>query len=395
MKIFWKELPIKQLCYKVIDYRGKTPPKVSSGIKLVTARVIKEGRILEDVKHEYISEYLYSEVMRRGIPQINDILITTEAPLGQIALVKTGEKIALAQRIILLRPNLDKVTPYFLYSMLRSPLIQSKLSSKATGTTVAGIKNQELQKVMVPIPTLMEQKKIANILACYDSLIENNLKQIKLLEELAQITYKEWFIHLRFPGYENTPINLDTGLPKNWGKVKLKRVIKLNYGKALKSDQRILGTIPVYGSSGIIGWHNESLVNGPGIVVGRKGNVGNVFWTENNFCPIDTVYFVTSKYSLHFIYFSLKQLKFDSHDAAVPGLNREAAYALEINLPNQRLLSTFSNYAIKIFSSIEILKKQNRLLKEARDILLPRLMTGLIDVEKYDSAKLLEKAITA
>ncbi|MFM7189247.1 MAG: restriction endonuclease subunit S, partial [Microcystaceae cyanobacterium] len=117
-----------------------------------------------------------------------------------------------------------------------------------------------------------------------DDLIENNRRRIELLEESARLLYREWFVYLRFPGHEHTPI-ID-GIPQGWEKNILKNVGFLNYGKTLKQDERIDGQYPVFGSGGIIGTHNKFLVEAPGIIVGRKGSIGNVFWTEENYYPI-------------------------------------------------------------------------------------------------------------
>ena len=223
-------------------------------------------------------------------------------------------------------------------------------------------------------------------------MIETNLKRIKLLEEMAQITYKEWFVRLRFPNHESTTINPETALPKGWAKTKLKEVLTLNYGRALKADTRVEGNIPVYGSSGIVGAHNEALIKECGIIIGRKGNVGSVFWSHDSFYPIDTVYFVTSKHMLPFLYFALKNSKFNNSDAAVPGLNRDAAYAVEIMLPSEAVEKKFSSIAQKNFKAIQLLEMKNIRLREARDILMPRLMTGVIDVESYHPALLLKEA---
>ena len=210
----WDENTLESLLSEVIDYRGKTPKKSDYGVKLITAKIIKNGRILTDGNFEYIRPEIYDETMRRGIPQKDDVLITTEAPLGEVAIIRSDEKIALAQRVILLRANRMKLAPFFLYYSLQSQLIQSRIKAKATGTTVFGIKNPELRSIKVPTPSLDYQQKIASILSAYDDLIENNLQRIQLLEEAAQLIYKEWFVNLRFPGHEHTKI-VD-GVPEGW-----------------------------------------------------------------------------------------------------------------------------------------------------------------------------------
>lgn len=115
---------IDEVTETLIDYRGKTPPKTTEGIKLITAKVIKDGFIL-DGNHEYIAEAIYDSWMRRGLPQQRDILITTEAPLGEVAQLKTGEKIALAQRVILLRGNPDLIDQDYYFQALKSPFVQA------------------------------------------------------------------------------------------------------------------------------------------------------------------------------------------------------------------------------------------------------------------------------
>jgi type I restriction enzyme S subunit len=141
------------------------------------------------------------------------------------------------------------------------------------------------------------QRRIADILSTYDDLIENNLRRMRILEEMSRGIYREWFVNFRFPGYENTNrIGSTLGpIPQGWGVSKLGNILELKYGKALKKEERRDGQYPVFGSSGILGYHDKSLVRGPGIIVGRKGNVGSVFWSDDDFFVIDTAYYVTSR----------------------------------------------------------------------------------------------------
>ncbi|ALU75571.1 hypothetical protein AUW17_10020 [Tenacibaculum dicentrarchi] len=150
-----------------VDYRGKTPPKVKEGILLVTAKNIKMGRIDYETSKEYIPKELYDEVMSRGIPKIGDILITTEAPLGNVASVDK-ENIALAQRVIKYRSNDNILYDNYLKYYMLSPLFQLLLEKESTGSTVKGIKGSRLHKLKVLIPPLKEQEKIASILNSVD-----------------------------------------------------------------------------------------------------------------------------------------------------------------------------------------------------------------------------------
>lgn len=253
-----------------------------------------------------------------------------------------------------------------------------KLNKYAGGAAQPLVTQSVLKEIDIDLPPLETQKRIAEILSAYDDLIENNLKRIKLLEEAAQNIYKEWFVNFRFPGSEHT--EFINGLPKGWKRKKVNDVLELNYGKGLKADNRIEGEFPVYGSSGIVGYHNQSLVSNPGIIVGRKGNVGSVFWAFDDFFPIDTVYYVSSSLSLYYLYYCLKGLNYVSSDAAVPGLNRNAAYQLELIVPNESEVLRFEEEIKPYFSMKRNLEIQNQKLKEARDILLPRLMNRTIEV---------------
>jgi type I restriction enzyme S subunit len=357
----------------------------------IRARDIGDGKInFTDPK--YITEETYNKISRYIVRESDVIITIVGANIGDIAYVSSEfDGANLTENAVKLTAKKGLVPLFLKYSLLPSD-VKQHMQIVASGAAQGKLGLYKIKKLSIPFPPLLIQQKIAGILSTYDDLIENNLKRIKLLEEMTQITYEEWFIRLRFPNYEFSTTNSTTGLPEGWVKIKLKEVLILNYGKALKADTRIEGTIPVYGSSGIIGTHNKALVEGCGIIVGRKGNVGSVFWSHGSFYPIDTVYFVTSIHTLPFIYCALKNSKFNNSDAAVPGLNRDAAYAIEITLPSETIEKQFSAMVEKNLLAIHLLEKQNQRLCEARDILLPRLMAGIIDAESYNPANLLKGA---
>jgi len=175
----------------IIDYRGKTPNKTSSGVPLITAKIVKGGRILP--VQEYIAESEYDTWMRRGHPQKGDILITTEAPLGEVAQLD-GRKVALAQRLITLRGKKGFLDNTFLKYLLQSHEVQHQIDGRASGTNVSGIKQSELRKVLLPIPDFPEQRAIAHILGSLDDKIELNRRMNETLEAMVQALFKSWFI---------------------------------------------------------------------------------------------------------------------------------------------------------------------------------------------------------
>ena len=219
----WKEYRLEEVIEEFIDYRGRTPKKVNSGIPLITAKIVKSGRI--NTPNEFIREEDYESWMTRGIPKKGDVILTTEAPLGEVAQITSNEKIALAQRIITLRSNSSLLDNTFLKYLLQSPIMQWRLSERASGTTVVGIKSSELRKVNVNIPSLEKQKKIVNILSSLDDKIELNNEMNKTLDEMAQSIFKRWFVDFEFPNEDGEPYKSSGGemveselgmIPKGW-----------------------------------------------------------------------------------------------------------------------------------------------------------------------------------
>lgn len=187
----WTELPLEDAMDAIIDYRGKTPRKTDSGIPLITAKIVKNGRI--NPTQEYIAEADYDAWMQRGIPQKGDVVLTTEAPLGEVAQLN-GDKIALAQRIITLRGKAGLLESDFLKYLLQSHEVQHQFDGRASGTTVSGIKQSELRKIVLRFPPLPEQKAIAHILGSLDDKIELNRRMNATLEGMAQALFKSWFV---------------------------------------------------------------------------------------------------------------------------------------------------------------------------------------------------------
>src|SRR5207247_2323714 len=153
---------------------------------------------------------------------------------------------------------------------------------------------------------------------------------------------------------------------QGWERLPLGERLTLHYGKALKEDQRIEGAIPVYGSSGIVGTHEVALTKGPGIIIGRKGNVGSVYWSSKDFWPIDTVYFVNAETSNLYLFYALKEMHFISTDVAVPGLNRDFAYSRPLLVPTKNLLREFLDLVSPMHAQIDKLDEQNQKLRAAR-----------------------------
>ncbi len=187
----WKEYLLEDVIEKFIDYRGKTPKKTDTGIPLVTAKVVKAGKILPP--NEFIAPEDYDSWMTRGLPEIDDVVLTTEAPLGEVALIK-DKNIALAQRIITLRGKENLLFNPFLKFYFQNETGQHELQSRASGTTVFGIKASVLKKVPVELPPLPEQKAIAAVLSSLDDKIDLLHRQNQTLEAMAATLFRQWFV---------------------------------------------------------------------------------------------------------------------------------------------------------------------------------------------------------
>lgn len=256
----WETYKLKQLCSEIVDCVNKTAPTsdVSTPYKMLRTSDIRDGKInLENLN--CVTKEVYEKWTRRGKLQKGDVIFTREAPLGEVGLVREEKNYFLGQRLVLFRANNKMCDGRFLmYSLLWHDNKQA-IISKGVGSTVAHLRVPECENIEIKVPDLDAQHRIADILSAYDDLIENNQKQIKLLEEAAQRLYKEWFVDLRFPGHENTKI-VD-GVPEGWRISLIYDVFDIKYGKNLPTSKITkAGQYPVYGASGVIGYYNEKTV---------------------------------------------------------------------------------------------------------------------------------------
>ncbi len=323
-------------------------------------------------------------ISTKKVFQKGDILFGSLRPYFR-KVVRPGFDGVCSTDITVIRAKEDTDT-IFLYYFIANQEFIDHATNISTGTRMPRANWKVLCESEWFFPPLSTQRKIAAILSAYDDLIESNLRRIKILEEMAQALYREWFIHFRFPGHEQVRL-VDSPLgkiPEGWKVVRLGDILELSYGKGLPERNRREGSIPVYGSSGLVGHHDMSLVKGPGVIVGRKGNVGSVFWSDSDFFPIDTVYFVSSTLPLRFLYYDLQTKNFINTDAAVPGLNRQQAYLLETILPPNHLLVSFCRISEVFQQQTSVLHKKHEILSRTRDLLLPKLISGELDVSELD-----------
>lgn len=256
---------------------------------------------------------------------------------------------------------------------------------------VPGLNRSAAISQKINLPTLPTQRKIAAILSAYDDLIENNLKRIKLLEEKAQLTYEEWFARMKFPGHETTAINKETDLPEGWEKMPLGEFTNVLKGKNITKSTIREGNVPVVaGGLSPAYYHDTPNTKNPVITVSASGaNAGFTNMYLEDVWASDCSYIDSTMCDYLFFVYALMihnqpKIYHFQKGAAQPHVYPKDLVRLEAVIPTKDLLTKFNKISMDIFDSIRLLTKQNQNLKEARDILLPRLMTGMIDVKQMN-----------
>ena len=345
------------------------------GIPVVMPKDLVGGKISE----ESIARVDKTHVERlcRHKIEVGDILYSRRGDVGRCAHVTKKEEGWLCGTGCL-RVTIDseKADSRFVFFQLQHPDTVGWVEKHAVGATMLNLNTTILSSVPIRLPALEIQKRIADILSAYDDLIENNQKQIKLLEEVAQRLYKEWFVDLRFPGHENTKI-VD-GVPEgHWGL--LQELINVNYGKDHKKAPES-GDVSVYGSGGLMRKCNKSLFSGEAVLIPRKGSLNNIMYVDETFWTVDTMFYATMKqpHTAIFVYFFVKSFDMYSMNigAAVPSMTTKILDAMNVLIPKDEILGKFDKQAKVCFDKIKTLQRQNEQLRKARDLLLPKLMSG-------------------
>ena len=351
------------------------------GIPVVMPKDLVGGKISE----ESIARVDKTHVERlcRHKIEVGDILYSRRGDVGRCAHVTKKEEGWLCGTGCL-RVTIDseKADSRFVFFQLQHPDTIGWVEKHAVGATMLNLNTTILSSVPIRLPALEIQKRIADILSAYDDLIENNQRQIKLLEEAAQRLYKEWFVDLRFPGHENTKI-VD-GVPEGWSRTNINGILTFHRGYDLTKNEMKAGRYPVIGSTSIIGYHNEFKIKGPGIVTGRSGSLGKYQLVWDDFWPHNTSLYISNYkgHNIFFVYSLLQTVDFASlnNGGAIPTLNRNVLSNIEVIEPEKKLRDVFAKIAEPQYQKIRNLEKQNDRLKTARDLLLPKFMSGEVEV---------------
>jgi type I restriction enzyme S subunit len=403
------ELPksLNDACEFIVDCLHATAPTESDGYPLIRTPNVGRGRLdLEDVYR--VSEDTYKTWTKRAVPQPDDLILAREAPAGNVAIVKEGQTVCLGQRTVHLRPNKAKVDPDFLCYFLLAPPQQGKLLAGETGATAKHVNMKDIRRLeLTGMPGLQAQKAAGSLLAAYDDLIENNRRRMALLEDAARQLYREWFVRLRFPGYEHTRIT--DGVPHGWTRQPLGQCAKLLSGGTPSKARAEFweGEIPWVSSGELTAMriHRTSLnITSEAVDAGsrlvpaetilavvrgmslakefRIGITARPMAFNQDLKAISSEANVDALLLFHALESQRDQIRDKAGEAShgTKKLDSAVLTELPVLVPSQSLQRQFREHIEPLHQQWDNLVQQSDRLRSARDLLLPRLMSGEISV---------------
>ncbi len=419
-KTTWRKVKLREVLSLIIDHRGKTPKKLGgnwskNGIPALSAKNIKGGRIVNEKDIRFVNKELYERWMPEKL-EAGDILMTSEAPLGELFYLKEKVDYCLSQRLFGLRTDKNVFNPRFLYYYLQSPIGRHELVRRISGTAAEGIRQTELREVEVVFPeNINEQKRIADILSTFDDKIELNNKISAALEQMAQAIFKEWFVDFCFPGHEKVKmVDSELGkIPEGWEVKRIKDVAKIQKGISYSSVEisdkpagvpmlnlanflRGGGFNPV-GIKYYTGKYKEAdLVQSGDIiiamtdltsnreVIGHPARVPMYAHWDKILISLDVCAVKTDMLLRDFLYYLMLRNDFAFRMASSAGgtnvahLSKSAIEDYTFALPSEDLLKKFYDFVNPVVISKNKTEVENQKLAALRDLLLPKLMSGEI-----------------
>jgi len=388
----WK---LRDCCLSISDGDHLPPPKAESGIPFITISNIDASNHIDFGNTLFVPIDYYDQLdsIRKARP--NDIIYSVVGSFGKPVLIKDNKKFVFQRHIAILRPNSEVVDSRFLYYVMLSRDFYMQADSVAIGAAQRTISLTSLRNMKVELPSLTNQIHIANILSRYDSLIENYQKQIKLLEEAAQRLYKEWFVDLHFPGYENTMI-VD-GVPEGWEKKRLSDISNIIMGQSPKSEFYNTDGNGLPFHQGVGSYGHRFVVDNTystsftriaepnSILFSVRAPVGRLNITKNKIVIGRGLASINHKMGCQsYLYYLLKEKFFKDNiignGAIFASISKDELYNLAFIIPSDEMIKRYDAIVNKLDKDIQYVDSQIRLLTEARDRLLPKLMSGEIAV---------------
>ena len=353
----------------VADFKDRVYPDYGS-LQEVDSKVVRNGDYLEKGDIVFVRSNGNKELVGRCMMIDRDIPVTFSGFCIKLHLI-----------------DKNKFEPAYFNYLFRTREFKKVMTGTAVGANIQNLSQSRLGNCEINVPNIETQRELAIIISRYDSLIENYQKQIKLLEESAQRLYKEWFIDLHFPGHENTKI-VD-GVPEGWEKKRLADIAELKTGgdkPDIVSDVRTEDcAIPIFSNGttneGLYGFTKVPEIMEHCVTISARGSVGYTVLRRTPFVPIVRLISVIPHNAyVGYIFYYLKSTTLDSNGAAQQQITIPMIRNKEITIPSKGILEIFESQTEPIFNQIDILKDQIRHLTEARDRLLPKLMSGEIEV---------------
>lgn len=373
---------LEDCCVSISDGDHLPPPKAEKGIPFITISNINSYNQIDFTNTMFVPEDYYNNLDTKRKAQRGDILYSVVGSFGIPILISEDKKFVFQRHIAILRPDTSVDSRYLYYKML-SKDFYAMADAAAIGAAQRTISLTALRNMEITLPNIDIQRKIADILSKYDNLIENNQRQIKLLEEASQRIYKEWFVDLRFPGYESATIT--DGLPEGWTKKLLGEVVPILTGKKDANYGTKDGGYPFFTCS-------QEPIKAPSysfdtsaVILAGNGDF-NVKLYRGKFEAYQRTY-VLSPNDLKYLYLlyhavnsNMNKLVKGASGSTIKFLTKGMIESIEILIPTENVLLQFNQLMEEIQCKIEILKKSAVLATEARDRLLPKLMSGEIEV---------------
>lgn len=408
----WILRPVSELCDHIIDCVNKTAPTTDEAtpFKMLRTTNVRDGWV--DVKSvRCVDEKTYERWTRRMQPKRGDVVLTREAPLGEVGLLRTDERVFLGQRLVMYRTDPTECDPRFLlYSML-GPTVQAELRSLGSGATVEHLRVPDCEKLTIPCPPLPIQRRIGTILGSLDDLIENNLKRIELLEQMTQTIYRDWFVRFRYPGHENDAL-VESSLgpiPRGWTARTIEHLVE--QVKTTVDPTTIDPSSPAVGLEHIP--RRQLTLNSWGVagdVVSRKsvfkegdllfGKIRPYFHKVSvaplgGICSTDVIVLraieqhwgmaVLTTFSDDFVANATQT----SNGTKMPRADWKVIKDFPVAVPPTEVAQRFTALSHDALGTAQRLMLQGRRLAAVRDLLLPKLVTGRIDVSDLDLEGLL------
>ena len=389
----WEKVKLSEVTEYITDGDHQPAPKSDSGVLFVKIKDIQDNRLTFD-NALFVPQEYYNQLPKNRKAVYGDTLYTVVGSYGIPAFVNHNIPFCFERNIALLHPN-NRVIPKYLYYAVKNPIFYGNANNIANGSAQKLIPLSKLAGMEVSVPPIERQETIVNILSAYDELIENNQKQIKLLEEAAQRLYKEWFVDLRFPGHETTPI-VD-GVPEGWREQSLYQIADVVMGQSPKSEyyNQVGEGLPFHQGVGSYGNRFVSdetystsftrIAEAGSILFSVRAPVGRLNLTKNKVVIGRGLAAINHRRGAQSYLFYLLKEKFFRDDIIGNGsifasISKEELLNQTFLIPIDSLVGQFNGIAGGIDKKIDILSEQIRLLTEARNRLLPKLMSGEIEV---------------